>query len=141
MKKTFWAYVLYYPPIACRLLARTEGRRPKALTNSEIADDSVTDDFPQGLPAHTVKGLEWRTTWSGVDLPTMRAFTVGCRMDFENPDHMRRARQYLMKRLLTRAHFLKNSPEWTTKYLPMMRIYLEYLQALEKRRASLKTLT
>ena len=127
--KTFWARAVAYPPVACRLLARTNGRHPSVLTDEEIAKRG-------GLDVAVVKAVQWKTSWSGIDIETMRQFLAGCTMDFENSVHMRRTDQYARKRLLQRLTYLKRDKDWFTKWKPMKEKWLESVQSSQSKRTA-----
>lgn len=64
-----------FPPIMCRLVARTGvGRASRGLSHSEIAQLS-------GLERSTVAKLSKRETWEGCTLETIDAFSTACGVD------------------------------------------------------------
>ncbi len=88
------------------------GTRP--LTTEEIANRS-------GLPVSMVEGLSHSTTWEGVDVYTVRGFTVACGVDFTNPLHMKRLSQYLNKR--GAFHYLRKDKDWVNYYSHLVGIW------------------
>lgn len=109
----FWKRAEMFPPLACRLFARTGG--PKTgkgvipMTDEEIA-------FRSELPLSTVQVLSTLTSWDEVDAGVMRMFTKACRMDFTNALQMRRATQYMRRGLIRELKYLKRSTEWETRW-------------------------
>lgn len=113
---TFWDRSSILPPILVRLLARHS--HGPALTAVEISKAS-------GLPPHQVEYLSHHTDWSGVDLPTMRSFLLGCGADFENPDQMKRIDQYLRIKPRPTWKYLRTSPLWLSYFQPLLKRYLK----------------
>lgn len=109
-KPTFWERAEQYPPCLVRLLARHNYGR--VLTDQEIAARSC------GLPWQLVCALGQCTDWRGLDIYTMRLFLCGCGVDFENAKQMHRIGEYLRKTPSWRH--LKMSPEWLTRWLPLI---------------------
>ena len=106
MKCNVWIYLKRYPPIACRLMARTGGRHPRVLTDDEIAKSS-------GLDRVMVEHLSWQTAWDTVPVALCKKFMCACNMDPTRFDQMRRANQYVSaKRLLAKVRYLRRSGEW-----------------------------
>jgi hypothetical protein len=106
MKSNFWAYLRRYPPVACRVLARTMGRHPVAISDTQIA-------ILSGLHSGVIHILSRSTSWDGIDIATARAFMQGCNMDPCNFRQMRRANQYVgNKRLLTKLSYARRSGTW-----------------------------
>ena len=108
-----------YPPVLVRLMARKprangNGNGTRPLTTEDIADRS-------GLPTSMVEGLSHATTWEGVDVYTVRDFTVACGVDFTNPLHMKRLAQYLQKR--GAFHYLRKDEGWGTYYIHLVKIW------------------
>lgn len=101
----FWRRVDRFPPVACRILARTEGPKPRALTAVEIATRS-------GLPVDTVHWLSRQTDWSGITVGDFKTFSKATGMDFADANQMRRANQYVQKRLLRKLSYLRKSEDW-----------------------------
>jgi len=99
-----------FPPILCRLLARKRYGRPMTLL--EIAEASH-------MTPHEVESLSQSTTWEGVDIFRLKAFTSACGVDFDDSKQLRRAEDYLSKQPTFR--YLRSSTEWTTYYLPLLK--------------------
>jgi len=115
----FYKRVDRYPPVLVRLLARRprangSGNGTRPLTTDEIARDS-------GLTPAVVEGLSRSTTWKGVDIYTVRDFTVACGVDFTNPLHMKRLSQYLHSR--GAFHYLRKNKQWDTYYRSLVAIW------------------
>jgi hypothetical protein len=112
----FWKRAELFPPLACRLFARTggphSGHMVRPMSDAEIVERS-------GLAPTTVDLLSSMTTWDSVNVATMRAFTKACRMDFTNAVQMRRASQYMRRGLIRELRYLKRSPDWETRWKPM----------------------
>jgi hypothetical protein len=125
----FWKRTELFPPIACRLFARTGGSKTGESVKP-MGDDEVVRR--SGLPLSTVELLSGMTTWDSVSVDTMRRFTRACRMDFTNAVQMRRASQYMRRGLIRELRYLKRSPEWESKWKPMA---IKWRQALAVKRA------
>lgn len=110
----FWEYSEKFTPILVRLLARHPHGAP--LSAHEIA-------IKGGLEPYQVEAISWNTSWSGIDLPTMRKFLTGCRIDFCNQTQMRRVYWYFRKRPTWK--YLRTSPNWLTIYYPMIKRWRE----------------
>ncbi len=115
----FYKRIDKYPPVLVRLMARKprasgNGNGTRPLTTVEIAAKS-------GLPESMVEGLSHSTTWKGVDVYTVRDFTVACGVDFTNPLHMKRLSQYLQKRCA--FHYLRKSQDWDGYYRHLVEIW------------------
>lgn len=125
---TFWKRAQAFPPILVRLLAKHKqhGYGGKPLTDAEIADAS-------GLTQIQVAAISQGTNWTGIDLPTMRQFLTGCRLDFCDRVAMKRATEYcrvqarLAKQNRTTWTYLRISPLWKTLYAPMIQRYRQSL--------------
>ena len=109
-----WAKLEFFPPAVCRLLARTvsSGKsvvRPK--TAEEIAQDS-------GLPVTEVQSLSWKTSWDDVPVTKVKAFSLGCGVDFSNPKSMHRQTVYLSSS--PSWSYLKKSDDWHSLYKPLI---------------------
>lgn len=124
----FWARVERYSPILVRLLARDE--HGYALSIDEISKAS-------GLPPMEVYYLSEQTSWHGVDIWTMKAFTTACRMSLTDRTQMKRADVYLRGYTANPGHriapaFLhlrKDQRLWTNYFRPLLKKYLDHLQA------------
>ena len=115
----FYERIDKYPPVLVRLMARKprangNGNGTRPLTTIEISDRS-------GLPVSMVEGLSHATTWKGVDVYTVRDFTVACGVDFTNPLHMKRLAQYLHKR--GAFHYLRKAEDWGSYYVHLVKIW------------------
>jgi hypothetical protein len=72
MQKKLAAFADRCPPILCRLLARTgRGEQSRPLTNLEIARRS-------GMTERSVLNLSRKTSWAGLTLDVIDAFTSAC---------------------------------------------------------------
>lgn len=97
-----------------RLLARIPHGRP--LTDAEIA-------IASGLTVDRVFLLQHMTDWSQVSLVEAERFLRGCGIDFCDPAKMTRIKCYIPrpgKKTPVTFKYLRISPEWTTKYKPLM---------------------
>lgn len=116
----FWERLDRYPPLLCRLLARVP--RGRVLETDEIASRS-------GLTPIQVLTISSQLDWRGIDLPTARAFMVGCNTDLSNRQHCRRIWMYLKaqpKKPSSRFVHLRRSPNWTTYYLPLLEQFVQH---------------
>lgn len=108
-----------FPPIVCRLLARTGPKgRQRPMSDSEIAVSAI-------LPITYIKALSWMATWDDVRVPQMLRFTKACGVDFDDPLKMRNHVRYL--KLRSRFCYLRRDPEWLTKWSPMFDQYVSFL--------------
>ena len=115
----FYERIDKYPPVLVRLMARKPraagcGNGTRPLTTKEIANLS-------GLTVSMVEGLSHSTTWRGVDVYTVRDFTVACGVDFTNPLHMKRLSQYLHKRCA--FHYLRKDRRWGDYYVYLVEVW------------------
>jgi hypothetical protein len=108
--------------VAVRLLARTNSKKPRPLTDEEIAYES-------GLPISTVQALAELTSWDGVTLEVMRQFMRGCGFDLSNREHMDRHGQYIRKGLLKDMLYLKRCGSWESKYRPLKDKWLRAIRS------------
>ena len=108
--RKFWKRCDLIPPILVRLLARRRHGPP--LTEVEIAKAS-------GLDPYHVYSISNNLDWRGIDLPTMRAFTVACGVDFDNRIQMKRVESYLKSK--PTWQYLRKSPDWIVYYQPLLR--------------------
>ena len=114
----FYQRIDKYPPVLVRLMARKprakgSGNGTRPLSTGEIASLS-------GLPSSMVEGLSHSTTWKGVDVYTVRDFTVACGVDFTNPLHMKRLSQYLHRR--GAFHYIRKDAKWDDYYSHLAQI-------------------
>lgn len=105
---TFWDKCEKYPPALIRMLARWP--RGDLKTDEEIADGS-------GLDKRMVNLISHQLDWTGIDVIIMRAFMVGCGIDFEDRAKMKQVGEY-WKRNPKLLH-LKRDPEWRTRWDPL----------------------
>lgn len=110
---SLWQRIEERPPILVRMMARHRHGPP--LTNAEIAAAS-------GLAPYQVAELSFATSWRGVDIYTMKAFTIACGMDFTDRQQWKRTSAYLDRVLRGDFNFkyLRTSPDWKTLYEPML---------------------
>jgi hypothetical protein len=111
------------PPILARLLARKPHGRP--LTDDEIAKAA-------GLSIDQVFLIGHMTDWSQVSVADARSFLRGCGVDFCDGRQMDRVRGYLpfRSRQPTTWKYLRSSPEWKTKYAPLLLRYRASIVAI-----------
>lgn len=122
---TFWEKLDSFPPIVCRLLARTRsdtgGIRP--LSTEEIAQRFMTNPM-------NIMSLSWRCDWSGLDVKTVRSFTEACEVFLEDRDNLRKHAAYI--RRVPTWKYLQTSPDWETLYRPLAIAYLEHRTILDR---------
>jgi hypothetical protein len=114
---TFWEYAYSYPPCLVRLLARHPYGKP--LTDAEICDSPGWTQYR--FNEFLVHNLSRLTRWDDVSFYDMRRFLQGCKLDFCNPEQMRRVSDYLRKRPTFR--YLRASPLWGSYYEPLMKTW------------------
>lgn len=120
----FWERSEKFSPILCRLLARHPHGKP--LTNDELAIRMATDrGRPSGCGHYTIGTLSKATSWEDCTLPIMRVFLQACRIDFCNVGQMKRVDSYLRSK--PSFTYLRKSPEWSTKWAPMLQRWRDSL--------------
>lgn len=119
--RDIWVRLDRHPPILLRLMARKPRSRP--LETTEIAERS-------GLSVMQVEAISVQTDWRGIDLPTARAFMVGCDCDLGDRRTYRRMRMSLRYRPKTAPRFpyLRRSPKWESYYLPLLDRFTAHLK-------------
>jgi hypothetical protein len=110
---TIWNLLRRYPPCACRLFARTRGRKPRVLTTEEVAERA-------GLAVPVVLALSEMDNWQDVTIGQMRAFAGACGLDFGNRTVMKQQNYYLSLKTNGKWSYLRRSPDWETYYLPLL---------------------
>ena len=118
---TFFTRAKQYPPLLVRLMAR---RDHKPMSNMDVVEWS-------GLPLDMVWDISTKMSWDGVDLETLRKFTVACNMDFTSSKQMRRADDYLRKQPVT-WQYLRKSPHWKNQFEPLTIILLRWGESRNK---------
>lgn len=111
---TFWEWSKIISPIWARLFARLPHSRP--LTDLEIAKAS-------GLTVDRVFIIQHMTNWNYIGMVEAEKFLRGCGVDFCNAKQMDRIRGYIPKpgrKAATTYKYLRLSPEWETKFKPLM---------------------
>lgn len=119
-----------FPPIAVRLLARTESMKRSgipgtlhwchALTTKEIAAAS-------GLDPQKVEAISKLQSWDGVPVDMMMNFLRGCGADLDDRNWLSNSRRmqtnFFSKRSLPR--YLLKSPEWHTVLHPLIALWVQ----------------
>lgn len=120
----FWQTSQLVPPIVARLMAKSPAG---ILTDSQIA-------LVSGLSNDEVFLMSHKTTWDGIDIPTMKRFLMGCGVDFCNRRQVGRVKQYLRSLSSTRRRtnwkYLRTSPEWKRRYEPLLLRYNQWLKSV-----------
>ena len=107
-----------FPPILCRLLARNKNGPP--LTAVEIADRSTqTPGVKSPLVPVQVENISQCINWEKIHILDALAFMYGCRVDLTDAKEFRRIKDYLSKK--PNFRFLRQSPEWKSYWLPLMK--------------------
>ena len=112
-----------FPPVVVRLLARVKkpgGAGVRALTDAEIARAG-------GLSLEMVRHISKLTEWSDVSIDTLLSFLKGCGADLDNRDWLRKNAAY-MASINGAPRYLRQSPDWTGTYEPLIRILLRHEQ-------------
>ena len=117
----FWQTSWLISPIAARLVARIPYGRP--LNDAEISQRS-------GLALDRVFIIQHLTDWSHVGFVEAERYLVGCGVDFCNRRQVDRVRAFLRRRPSWK--FLRMSPEWETKFKPLLLRYRESLRTITK---------
>lgn len=105
-----------FPPVAIRLLARgRKGTRTHALTTAEISARS-------GLSVSEIAHLSRQTKWDEISVDTMLLFIKGCGADLDSRDWLRKNSAY-MQDIRGIPRFLRRSPEWSSVFEPLIRIW------------------
>lgn len=114
-----------FPPVLCRLLARTKqpGRRGgvRALTAAEIATRAR-------LPVAYVEVLSTATSWDHVPVQVMLTFSAACGVDFNSRADLR-AQDSLMRRTTSLPPYLLASPEWPATLRHVAELYAQSIQS------------
>lgn len=113
----FWKKIDRFPPVACRLLARHKYGKP--LSSQEIAVSS-------GLSILRVEAISDQTSWRGIDVLELRAFTEACGIHLEDHAKMKRIEQYIAR--APKFTYLKRSSLWESYYAPLFRKWIKYEQ-------------
>lgn len=111
-----------FPPVVCRLMARTGSRKAvRLLEDEEIADAS-------GLSLSKVRSLSWLVSWDGVPVDEMLAFSKGCGVDFSASRSIAKHKSYaqFVKKPYS---YIDKHPESETFYR-MHLMYTRYLETL-----------
>lgn len=117
-RKTFWQRAEQLPPCLVRLLARHPHGKP--LTDKEISHRMGWENV-----ICAVRFLAEKTDWEGITLDSMRLFLQACNVDFENVVQMKRVDSYLRSK--PSFTYLRKSPEWSTKWAPMLQRWRDSL--------------
>lgn len=117
MNKTFWDKLNDFPPVMCRLLARTPtpqgGVRP--LTDEEIghaADITVME----------VRGTAWNTSWDRFTLNEVKRYTEACGIYLEDRANLRKHTNYIRRSPAFR--YLQGTEPWRDYLSDLARHYL-----------------
>lgn len=110
---SIWTHLKRYPPPVVRLLARTGGRNPKAMTDADIAVRS-------NLPLSTVVMIYNQPSWDHVCVKHMTQFCQACGVDFGSTASMRRINHYARAQRSGKWSYLRRSPDFNTLYLPLI---------------------
>ena len=115
-----WQVFEEFPPIFVRLMARekvTPGHKAtsavRVLTDEEIA-------IGASMSPDEVRDLSQKSSWEFVTIDEAQRFCVGCNFDFF--DWRVRNSAYALANGGSFA-YLRSSPDWKTKYMPMLKQY------------------
>tara|TARA_B100000963_G_scaffold357389_1_gene379492 strand:+ start:14433 stop:14819 length:387 start_codon:yes stop_codon:yes gene_type:complete len=111
-----WEVFSYFPPVLVRLLAREKVGKSsvRVLSDEEIAIRS-------GLAIETVTEVSEQLNWEDVPIGIAKRFCNGCNFDFF--DWRVRNSAYALANGGSFA-YLKCSPFWKSKYLPLLKKYI-----------------
>lgn len=116
---TFWQSLRQFPPILVRLSARfvIGGKNVRALSHREIA-------IASGIPLSRCNAIGEAFSWDDITIAEAEGFCAACNFDPTNAQHRERQRDYTrlcQTKYPTRPpHYLRNSPFWTTEFLPLI---------------------
>lgn len=113
----FEKYLLRYPPIFCRLLAKHP--RGKPFTNDEIAQRGK-------LSPDEVVLIAEQTSWESITIGAMRRFLVGCGIDFGSRACTNRILSYITSD--PNWKYLRKSGNWSNYFEPLCKKYKASLQ-------------
>lgn len=115
LSHSFFTKIDRFPPVVCRLLARTKtrGAGVKPMADAEIA-------LLAGMTVSQVASLSRLTSWEDVPVKTLRAFSTACGVDFTSRTAMRQLTRYIKHQ--PSFAFLRKSPDWPT-FRELMKIY------------------
>lgn len=129
MSAAFFRRAEKFPPILCRILARTK-RRGEPPSIGELAVRS-------GLSLYDVHFLSDKMDWRGIDIYTLRSFTEACGISFDDPSALKRAESYLNgkkrngRRIPPNFRYLRKSPQWGTVFKPLIQRWTRSLNSLK----------
>lgn len=117
VRQTLWTKLSEFPPIACRLLARTKTPRGgvRAMTVEEIAKAA-------GISVLEVNSLSWKASWDDVPYKSIRRFVEACGIDLTNRADLRKHAAYIRRGAPFK--YLKRSSDWDGVYKPMIIAYV-----------------
>lgn len=122
----FWATLDRYPPILLRLLAKASHSKP--LSSLDISELS-------GLSPVRVDALSQTLSWDDVPLSEFKAFQIGCKIDLNNPNQLRRVQTYTNGKMCYGHRrppsflYLRAHPEWKSYYLPLLQRWLKSVES------------
>jgi hypothetical protein len=109
---TFYDRAAIFSPALVRLLAR-DGKYGEPLDTLRIQRDC------NGLFSHfEIEALSQATSWKGIDIERMQAFTVACGIDLCDSKTMRRVTDYFRKDPTFK--YLMRSKRWGDYYRPLL---------------------
>lgn len=115
----FWESLDAYPPLVVRLCARRSkgGKNVVALTNQEIAIET-------GIPLIRINEISQLLSWEYMTISEARRFCQACRFDPTMASDRKKQAIYTrvcqIKRPNQPPQYLRNSPLWTTYFLPLI---------------------
>lgn len=111
-----WEVFNYFPPVFVRLLAREKVGKSSVRV---LADEEIS--IRSGLSVETVAEVSEQLDWEDVPIGVAKRFCTGCNFDFF--DWKVRNSAYALANGGSFA-YLKCSPFWKSKYLPLLRKYI-----------------
>jgi hypothetical protein len=114
-RKTPWEILNDYPPALVRLLARKQfsPKHVRAMSDQEVA-------VAAEMPVSEIQRISKLVSWDTLVIPKIQAFCTGCNFDPFDCYDRNRARAYT--RSSAKFSYLKQSGNWSTTYLPLIKI-------------------
>lgn len=115
-----WTCFEEFPPIFVRLLAREKVTQTQKATSSVrvLSDEEIA--IRSGLNLDQIGKISQKHSWDDVSISMARKFCDGCNFDLF--DWQVRNRAFALANGGSFA-YLKSSPDWKGKYMPMLRKY------------------
>lgn len=121
-----------FPPIVCRLLARSgHSSGQRLMGDQEIADTTATlarqsPDYV-ALSVAEVRSLMWNTSWNKLTVSHALTFTLACGVDLSSRESVHKHSRYI--RAQHRFCYLKRDLQYETIWKQLYTTYVDYLRS------------